>query len=46
MRHPLRFHAWNTAGRLAMVAGLALHRAGLWLCGCAGALDATADRHR
>ena len=46
LSRPVRFHAWNTLGWLAMTAGRGLHRAGLTLCGCAGWLDAVADGHR
>lgn len=35
--------AWNLAGRLAMIAGRALYRVGLWLCGVAGDFDGRAD---
>lgn len=40
---PVRAVLWNTAGRAAMTAGVALHHAGLALCGLAGHLDARAD---
>jgi hypothetical protein len=47
--HPVRFHAWNTAGRAARALGDALHAAAdaarLALYGLSGDFDGRADSH-